>query len=106
MKTFEFTGKYRLLKQNEKFPVEIVGYNVLGINTDFDKDDYPHLKFSDRLTYLTQALISRRFNEEFSLHLTPSYVHKNLYESAVEDNNQFLLGLGGRYKISKRVSTR
>lgn len=104
MKTFELTGKYGILKQNENFPVEIVGYNVLGINTELNKDDYPHLKFSDRLTYLTQALISRRFNEEFSLQLTPSFVHKNLYEPSIEDNNQFLLGLGGRYKISKRLS--
>ncbi|REC43408.1 DUF5777 family beta-barrel protein [Chryseobacterium pennipullorum] len=104
MKTFEGSVKYRLLKQNENFPVDIVGYNVMGINTDLDKDNYPYLKFSDRLAYLTQALISRRFNDKLSLQLTPSFVHKNLYEPATEDKNQFLAGLGGRYKISKRVS--
>ncbi|ANF51223.1 hypothetical protein A0O34_12190 [Chryseobacterium glaciei] len=104
MKTFELGAKYSLLKQNDDFPVDIVGYNVLALNTDLDKDNYPHLQFSDRLSYLTQALISRRFNENLSLQLTPSYVHKNLYEPKVEDKNQFLTGLGGRYKISKRIS--
>ncbi|MBW7675855.1 DUF5777 family beta-barrel protein [Chryseobacterium chendengshani] len=104
MKTFELGAKYKLLKQNQNFPVDLVGYNVMAINTDLDKDNYPHLQFGDRLSYLTQALISRRFNENFSLQLSPSYVHKNLYEPNVEDNNQFLAGLGGRYKISKRIS--
>ncbi|UHO38821.1 hypothetical protein H5J24_01110 [Chryseobacterium capnotolerans] len=104
MKTFEGGIKYKLVRQNENFPVDIVGYNVMGVNTALDKDTYPHLTFSDRLSYLTQALISRRFSDKFSLQLTPSYVHKNLYEPSTEDKNQFLAGLGGRYKISKRIS--
>ncbi|KFF22844.1 DUF5777 family beta-barrel protein [Chryseobacterium sp. JM1] len=104
MKTFEGAVKYKLVKQSEKSPVDIVGYNVMAVNTDLDKDNYPYLKFGDRLAYLTQALISRRFNEKFSLQLTPSYIHKNLYDPALEDKNQFLAGLGGRYKISKRIS--
>lgn len=104
MKTFELGAKYSLLKQSENFPLSIVGYNVLGLNTDLDKDNYPHLQFSDRLSYLTQALISRRFSDKFSLQLSPSYVHKNIYEPTIEDKDQFLTGLGGRYKISKRVS--
>lgn len=104
MKTFEGAVKYKLTKQSETFPVDIVGYNVMGVNTELSKDTYPHLKFGDRLTYLTQALISRRFNDKLSLQFIPSYVHKNLYEPTIEDKNQFLAGLGGRYKISKRVS--
>ncbi|KFC19632.1 DUF5777 family beta-barrel protein [Chryseobacterium sp. FH1] len=104
MKTFEAGTKYRLLKQSDNMPVDLVGYNVLAVNTDLSTDNYPDLKFSDRLSYLTQALISRRFSDNFSLQLTPSYVHKNLYEPSVENNNQFLTGLGGRYKISKRIS--
>ncbi|WP_250253800.1 DUF5777 family beta-barrel protein [Chryseobacterium sp. Marseille-Q3244] len=104
MKTFEGAIKYRLVRQNENFPVDIVGYHVMGANTALDKDTYPYLRFSDRLSYLTQALISRRFSDKLSLQFTPSYVHKNLYEPTIEDKNQFLAGLGGRYKISKRVS--
>ncbi|MEC3877719.1 DUF5777 family beta-barrel protein [Chryseobacterium salviniae] len=103
-KTFEGGVKYRLARQNDNFPVDLVGYNVLAVNTELSKDNYPHIRFADRLSYLSQALISRRFNDNFSLQLTPSYIHKNLYEPAIEDKDQFLAGLGGRYKISKRVS--
>ncbi|KQM36527.1 DUF5777 family beta-barrel protein [Chryseobacterium sp. Leaf201] len=104
LKTFEGGAKYRLVQQNENFPVDVVGYNVMAVNTELSKDNYPHLQFGDRLSYLTQALISRRFSDKFSLQFTPSYVHKNLYEPAVEDKDQFFTGLGGRYKISKRIS--
>ncbi len=104
MKTFELGAKYNLVKQSDNFPVNIVGYNVMALNTELDKDNYPHLRFGDRLSYLTQALISRRFDDNFSLQLTPSYVHKNLYDQNIEDKDQFLAGLGGRYKISKRIS--
>lgn len=104
MKTFEAGAKYKLLKQNDHVPVDLVGYNVMAINTDLNKDSYPYLTFNDRLSYLTQALISRRFNDKFSLQLTPSFIHKNIYDQNIEDKNQFLTGLGGRYKISKRIS--
>ncbi|MDV3908078.1 hypothetical protein CMT84_06410 [Elizabethkingia anophelis] len=104
MKTFEGAVKYRLIRQNDDFPVDIVGYNVMGVNTDLSKDNYPYLTFNDRLSYLSQALISRRFSDKFSLQLMPSFVHKNLYEPKNENKNQFLTGLGGRYKISKRIS--
>jgi len=104
LKTFEGGAKYRLVRQNENFPVNVVGYNVMAVNTELSKDNYPHLQFGDRLSYLTQALISRRFSDKFSLQFTPSYVHKNLYEPAIEDKDQFFTGLGGRYKISKRIS--
>ena len=104
LKTFEGGAKYRLVRQNENFPVNVVGYNVMAVNTELSKDNYPHLQFGDRLSYLTQALISRRFSDKFSLQFTPSYVHKNLYEPSVEDKDQFFTGLGGRYKISKRIS--
>jgi len=104
LKTFEGAVKYRLAKQNENFPFEIVGYNVMATNTDLSTDLYPGLRFSDRLSYLTQALISRRFSDKFSLQLTPSFVHKNLYEPTIENENQFLGGVGGRLKISKRMS--
>lgn len=65
MKTFEFGAKYKLLKQNDNVPVDLVGYNVMALNTDLDTETYPYLKFGNRLSYLTQALISRRFNENF-----------------------------------------
>jgi hypothetical protein len=103
-KTYELGAKYRLVKQENESPVDIVGYNVLDINSELRKDDFPKLEFSDRMVYVSQVLISRRFTENLSLQLTPSYIHRNLIEPTIDSKNLFSTGLGGRYKISKRVS--
>jgi len=104
MKTYEGAIKYRIIKQSEKFPVEVVGYHTVTLNSELDKDDFQKLEFSNRISYLSQLLISRRFSESFSLQLSPSYVHKNLYMPNTDEKDQMLAGFGGRYKISKRVS--
>ena len=61
-KTYEMTAKYKLANQEENgFPVTIVGYNTMDINSALKKDaSTPGLKFSNRLAYTTQILISRK----------------------------------------------
>ena len=104
-KTYALHTKLRLLRQQtEKSPVTIGAYGQLTINNQLDLDRNPELDFSDRLTYTAQALISRKFNEKLSLQLTPTLIHKNLTERIVEDNLQFVMAAGGRYKLTKRLS--
>lgn len=116
-KKYGVHGKYRLLNQEVgKSPVTIVGYNLVTVNTALDKDLLPKLEFSDRLTYTTQVLVSRKVSENFSLLIAPTHVHENLATRSTqqlpgdevlvfdEDNDQFALGIGGRYKLTKRWS--
>lgn len=104
-KTYEFAAKYRLISQkNSGSPFEIVGFNSLAINTELDKVLLPKLEFSDRLAYVSQILISRKFNDNLSLEMAPTYFHENYVANNSQDNSQFALGLGGRYKFTKRWS--
>ncbi len=103
-KMYEIGLKYRMARQNDNFPLDIVGYSVADINTFLEKDQYPGLEFKHRMTYVQQLLISRKVNEKFSLELVPSFIHKNLYTPEIERDNQFSFGGGGRYKITKRLS--
>ena len=104
-KTYETALKYRLANQIENgFPITIVGYNTLDVNTDLSTDNYPSLKFSNRLAYSAQLLISRKMSEKLSLEIAPIFVHKNLYNDITENANLMLLGSGARYKLSKRLS--
>jgi len=104
LKMYEGSLKYRLARQGNDFPVDIAGYSTIDVNSFIEKDEYPGLEFSDRLIYVHQLLISRKFNEALSLELVPSFVHKNLYEPTLENNDQFALGAGGRVKLTKRMS--
>jgi len=116
-KKYGLQAKYRLKPQEEGgFPVSIVGYNLMTINTSLDEDIYPNIDFQDRLTYTSQLIISRKVNKNLSLLVSPTYIHENLATRSYveqedgstiaydEENDQFAVGLGGRYKVSKRVS--
>jgi hypothetical protein len=104
-KTYDALVKYRLVRQKEGgSPVNIVGYNLLTINTDLDSDLLPGLSFNDRIGYATQALISRKFNDWLSLQLSPTFFHDNTVVEDGQDNSQFALGIGGRFKFTKRLA--
>ncbi|MEP2937296.1 MAG: DUF5777 family beta-barrel protein [Gilvibacter sp.] len=115
-KTYGLHAKYRLLQQQtEGSPFTIVGYNLVTINTALDSDLFDNLNFSDRVTYTSQVLVSRKFSEKLSLLVAPTFIHENLTtrstavtggvaQSFDEDNNQFAVGVGGRYKLTKRWS--
>lgn len=103
-KMYETGLKYRLTRQSTDFPVDIVGNSVADINTFLEKEQYPGLEFKHRVAFVQQILISRKINEKLSLELVPSFVHKNLYNPAIENDNQFSFGGGGRYKLTKRLS--
>lgn len=60
--------------------------------------------FSSRLAYYYQAIIGRKFSESLSLQLSPTMVHNNLVPLSSQPNDVYALGLGGRYKVSKRIA--
>ena len=117
MKKYGVHAKYRLLQQGrDGFLMSVVGYNLITANTSLDKDQFPNIEFSDRLTYTSQILIARKFSESFSFLIAPTYIHENLATRSREvldngntinhdeDHNQFAVGFGGRYKLAKRWS--
>lgn len=104
-KTYDAAVKYRFLRQTEgKSPVTLVGYHLFNINTELDSDLLPELTFSDRLGYAHQLLVSRKFNDWLSLQLIPTYFHDNTVREEGQDNSQFALGIGGRFKFTKRLA--
>jgi len=104
-KTYEFATKYRLFGQKKQgFPLEIVGFNSVAINTELENTVLPKLEFSDRLAYVNQILISRKFNDNLSLEIAPTHFHQNYVANNSQYNSQFALGFGGRYKFTKRWS--
>lgn len=104
LKVYEASIKYRLARQSDTFPFDIVGYNTIDINTFLKEEDYPKIEFSDRLAYITQVLVSRKLSDKLSLEIAPSFIHKNLYNPDIENDNQFSVAYGGRMKLTKRLS--
>ncbi|WP_333888486.1 DUF5777 family beta-barrel protein [Sphingobacterium siyangense] len=59
--------------------------------------------FNDRLSYVTQLIITRKFSSNLSLVVVPTYLHRN-YTTYNDQNDVFALGIGGRAKVSNRIA--
>lgn len=106
-KTVNSFTKVNLFRQatgEDSFPVTISYLGAIALNTDKFADDARTNYFTSRMTYVNQILVARKFNEELSIQLTPTIIHRNLVQSAIDENDVFALGLGGRYKLSNRTS--
>ncbi|MDA0685302.1 MAG: DUF5777 family beta-barrel protein [Bacteroidetes bacterium] len=57
----------------------------------------------ERLAYVGQVIVGRKFSEKLSVQVVPSVVHYNWVNVAVP-NTQFALGLGMRRKLTMRSS--
>lgn len=60
--------------------------------------------FSNRLYYVNQLLVARKFNDWLSLQFMPTHIHYNLVPTTPEPNDMVALGVGGRIKLSNRVT--
>jgi len=104
-KTFDGFGKYRLIRQSsgvKKIPVSVTLFSSVAIKTLRILDEEP--TFSDKLVYTSQLLIARKISSSVSLQLMPSYVHFNTIQEDDLNNDVIALGVGGRVKLSQRIS--
>jgi hypothetical protein len=104
-KTYDISGKYRIVHQNDNVPVTVVGYSQVAFNTLLDEDLLQRsVDFDERVSITQQILISRKFSEKLSLEIAPTFFHEGYVDYAPQEEAQFALGLGGRYKLGKRWS--
>ena len=102
---YDFSGKY-LIHSQEKggFPLAIAAFSSIGFNNTLKESNYPKMKFDNRMIYVGQLLLSRKFNSNLSLELAPTFFHENFVIDDNQQNSQYALGMGGRYKFAKRWS--
>jgi len=103
-KTYNLHVKYGIKSQTTSFPLSITFYNSVNLDTSLDENQYPNLNFNERYVYISQLLISRRFNDNFSFQLAPSIVKYNFLTNQFKNDFNYILNYGSRLKISKRSS--
>ena len=99
--------KWRALQQSKGIKATPFSLVVVGGSTlttlkwnDPNRQNY----FSSRFAYFAQLLIGRKFSEGVTLQLTPTFLHRNLVPSPNDPNDLVAAGIGGRIKMSRRVS--
>lgn len=104
-KTLDASLKYRLFTQQSDNSIPLSASLHAGLA--YVTLHYPDKAYYDaqyRTRYFTQLLLARKFSSKLSLQLTPSWLHYNLVPEAVDKNDIFALGIGGRIKLTKRMS--
>ena len=106
-KAYDGFLKYKFLRQSTgKRNMPISAAIILGAAVETQKPDDPTREnyFSSRLFYTTQLLIGSKLNDYITLELAPSYVHRNLVKTTDEKNDVFALGIGGRVRLTRRMT--
>jgi hypothetical protein len=106
LKTYDGYLKYKLLRQtegSESVPVTMsilgaINYYTLNIPAE------PYINSMYRTSYATQLLIARKFSRNLSLQIAPTWLHYNLLATSKDKNDVYGLGMGGRMKITRRMS--
>jgi hypothetical protein len=106
LKTYDGFLKYKLLRQSEGASSTPVTLSVLGVVNIYTVDlpFETYINGTYRTSYATQILIARKFTSSFSLQLSPTWLHYNVVPDAEAKNDLFAVAVGGRMKISKRMS--
>jgi Membrane bound beta barrel domain (DUF5777) len=107
-KTYDFFVKANLTRQStgaRNMPVSILYFGSVAANTLRADVLGGEMDFQNRLSYVNQVIIGRKFSESFSLQLSPTYVMRNMTPLNIDRaDNLFALGMAGRLKLSKRVA--
>lgn len=108
-KTYDAFTKFKILRQSSGAKVMPVSVSYMTsvemITLKFpSRPEGAKNYFSSRMTYVSQLLIARKFNDRFSFQLSPTYIHRNLVATEMDPNDIFACGAGARYKLNKRLS--
>ena len=108
-KIYDIFVKTKLLRQSSgtrSFPVSALLYSDIGIDTKRKSENDPAVKdeYLNRLLYVNQLIIGRKFNRSLSLEILPTLIHRNLVPTNQDDHALVSIGIAGRYKLSNRIS--
>lgn len=104
-KVYDGFVKVKLLQQKTKgFPMTVTFLQSMAIQGLKWQDTSRINYFSSRFAYCTQLMFARKFNENFSLQLTPTLIHRNLVKRTIDQNDVWAVGIGFRQKLSRRLS--
>jgi Membrane bound beta barrel domain (DUF5777) len=111
--------KWKILKQTTDFsmPVTMALFSSIGYSHARTSDLYSGVvkdfKTNElhRVNYFTQLIIASKITSWLSMELLPGYMYRNFIKENINSNNQaadvngfFSLGIGGRVRLTKRVS--
>jgi hypothetical protein len=103
--------KYKLTEQSENLsmPVSVTLFGIMALTPERDPTNR-YSKITDRTSFVSQAIIARKFSDRLSLALLPTLTYRirtelfyNMYNSSFDENLFFSQGFAGRLKLTSRT---
>jgi hypothetical protein len=103
--SMEGTAKFKWMRQQsgqKNYPLSIASVHVARVDAS-QKLETPNDLYWNRMSFVNQLLIARKFSESISAQLIPSWVHYNIVPYGNQDlHDIFSVGIGGRVKLSAK----
>ena len=99
--------KYKILRQSsgvKGMPITLSWYSATYYTHQKWQSPNRDNLVSSRFYYVHQAIIARKFSDNFSLQVAPGVVHRNLVVSEIDQNDVPFVGIAGRFKLTNRFS--
>lgn len=100
--------KYKILKQRKSPKKSFLSITLLQAishrKTESSINNLYEPTASNKYAFTSQVLIAKKINSEFSLQVTPTFIHREANSLTNDPNNQFALGFAGRHKIGGHAS--
>ncbi len=104
--TYDFFAKWRFLRQSSSVPVSAAVFSSFATRTDdfFELIVGDSYQTNDRHASTAQLLVARKMGNRLSLQVTPTVIATNYVLNSDESGLIYSVGLGGRYKLTNRLS--
>lgn len=106
-KTYDGFAKFRLLRQSKGkkvMPFSLNYFTSWAVRTlKFSNPDIKNYNTSN-FFFTHQVIIARKFSDSFSFMIAPTVVHRNLVALSTDPHDLVSLGMGGRLKLTRRMS--
>ena len=100
-------AKYRLIRQQKgttKAPISVTLFQGISQRKGTNTSLYGGASDVNKYAFTSQVLIAKKFNSNFSLQISPTFIYRSASNLNNNPNNQFAIGYSGRYKISGHAS--
>ncbi len=103
--TYNLQGKYVLLQQiPEGIPISLTAFIQSSWITRRENLENEFPSEGDRISHFFQLIAAKKITNSLSLMLNPGFLLRPQVTEAFDKENLFVLGMGGRLKISKQFA--
>lgn len=105
LKTYDGYLKYAIIRQQKGAKNIPLSLSYVASSEYYtQRVETENFENKHRFSHVHQLLIASKINKRISLQISPTSVHRNLVDNSEIKNTNLAAGIGGRFKVTNRLS--